>query len=121
MGFYSSRSHVFWCIFTFSVVLHCVTAALVRHGLHMFCHFTVLYKLDGDVSQTRAVTDLPILFIFIHYNLVSYFSFASSAVVSWWGCHIVVAFGAFFAPPLLKLIIFKLSFSIKIPMDIVNN
>jgi len=56
----------------------------------MFCHFTVLSKLDGDVSQARAVTDPSILFYFLSYNSV--FQFASSAVVSWWGCHIVVAF-----------------------------
>ena len=67
MGCYSSRRHVFWCICTFSVVLQCVTAVWVRHGLHMFCHSTVLYKLDGDVSQTRAVTDSSILFTFLHY------------------------------------------------------
>ena len=104
MACYSTRRHVFSCIFPFSVVCHCVTATLVRHGLHMLCHFTVLYKLDGDVSQTRADSSmLQMLFTFIHYNLV--FQFASSAVVSWWGCHIVVAFGAFFAPPLLKMII----------------
>ena len=105
MGCYSIRRHVFSCTvyFLFSVVRHCVTGTLVRHGLHMLCHFTVLYKLDGDVSQTHAVTDWSISFTFLHYNLV--FQFASSAVVSWWGCHIVLAFGAFFAPPLLKMII----------------
>ena len=103
MGCDSTRCHVFSCIFPFSVVRHCVTATLVRHGLHMLCHFTVSHKLDGDVSQTRAVTDSSILFTFLHYNLV--FQFASSAVLSWCGCHIVVAFGAFFAPPLLKMII----------------
>ena len=30
----------------------------------------VPYKLDGDVSQTRAVTDSSILFTFLHCNLV---------------------------------------------------
>ena len=39
-------------------------SGMVRHGLHMFCHFTVLYKLDGDVSQTRAFTDSSMLFTF---------------------------------------------------------
>ena len=70
MGCYSTRRHVFTCIFPFSVVRHCVTETLVRHGLHMLCHFTVSHKLDGDISQTRAVTDSSMLFTFLHYNLV---------------------------------------------------
>ena len=109
LQFPSSRIQLY---INFSVVRHCVTATWVSHGLHMFCHFRVLYQLDGDVSQTRAVADSSALFTFHHHTLV--FQFASSAVVSWWGCHIVVAFGAFFRPTFAEN-------DNLITMDIVNN
>ena len=94
------RRHVFSCVLLFLLCViapgHRVTARRSDMGCHMFCHFApALTRVSTDVSQARAVTS-SILFSFLCYKFV--FRFVSSAVVSWWGCHNVVAFCRLFRP-----------------------
>ena len=55
-----------------------------------------------------AATPIPVFVLLDHYtlstetNLVYWFSFSRARLVSWWGCHILVARGGFLSPPFLK-------------------